>query len=115
MTKRPNCHRQVLPLVSCKPETNIGKLIKLFKLTNSVSPRQKNNLKGKDPSQTFIGLGPTVNLEMKIVTRILTGIIGSWSCAILSRGTPNSISFKLKMFSAAENPKLPVSMTIITR
>ena len=73
-----------------------------------MKPAQRIILTGREPSQTFRGLGPTVNLAMRAVTTILTGIMGRDSWAMLSLGTPNSISFRPKMLSAAEQPKVLV-------
>ena len=82
-------------------------------LTKRVRPRQRASLTGKELSQTFMGLGPAVYLAINNVTKIFTGIIGRDSWAMLSLGTPNSISFRLKMLSAAENPKADVKSKMI--
>ena len=82
-------------------------------LTKRVRPRQRTSLTGKELSQTFMGLGPAVYLAINNVTKIFTGIIGRDSWAMLSLGTPNSISFRLKMLSAAEKQKEFVSRKMI--
>jgi hypothetical protein len=78
-------------------------------MTNMARPR--TSLGRKEYSQTFMGRGPTVYLLMKIVKRILTGIIGMASWVIFSLGTPFSIILRLVIESEAENPNENVKRT----
>ena len=57
--------------------------------TRTINARASIIRNGKHQSQTFIGLGPVVNLVMMIVIPIFTGIIQIETLAILPFGTPD--------------------------
>ena len=56
--------------------------------TRTIKAKESKIRNGKHQSQTFIGLGPVVNLVMIIVIPIFTGIIQIETLAILPFGTP---------------------------